>query len=59
MKQFKIYATKIEDVNQGWVWLSGCSLPHRSTVRLSTGGTCKLGLFIIGIVPKDPFQISG
>ena len=40
--KFKIYAAKIEDMNQGWIWLGGHDkLAQRSVVRLSNGDTWK------------------
>ncbi|MGA2279773.1 MAG: hypothetical protein ABSG80_05665 [Verrucomicrobiota bacterium] len=40
--KFKIYAAKIEDMNQGWVWLGGHDkLDQRSIVKFSTGSTHK------------------
>lgn len=38
----KVYAALVEDVNQGWVWLSDVGLPHRSVAKISTPG-CKNG----------------
>src|ERR1039457_6779326 len=41
MPRFKIYAAPTEDVNQGWVRLGNCGLPHRSVVRLSAHAISK------------------
>ena len=39
MARLTIYAAQTADVNQGWVWLGGHDLPHRSIVRLSARDT--------------------
>jgi len=49
MARFRIYAAKIEDMNQGWVWIGGQNLPQRSIVRLSTNDGRKVYCEILSI----------
>jgi hypothetical protein len=41
MPRLKIYAAPTEDVNQGWIRLGDCGLPHRSIIKLSASTTSK------------------
>ena len=41
MPTYTIYVARWEDLSQGWVWIGGLSLPHRSVVKLSALKTGK------------------
>lgn len=55
MKPYKIFAARLEDVHQGWVWLQSHTLPPRSVVKI-TNTTNGKSVYVEALQIDDNFE---